>query len=244
MGHLDILRYFQKANRRAGIDVKYSGGFNPHQIMSFSAPLGLGLTSEGEYMDIEVNSTEDSVTMVKKLNDEMAEGMEILSWRKLPDNSKSAMAIVEAADYLVYFKEGYEPKNQETWIKTFQKFCNKDAICVEKQTKKKMVDIDIRPMMFSMEVSVEDLSNNHNLVNIAEQTEQIAIRMKLAAGSMENLKPELVLEAFCKFAQIEYNPLAYQIHRVELYANRGGAEEEINIFSNLISLEDMGEDIE
>ena len=48
IGHLDVMRYFQKALRRADIDVAYSEGFSPHQIMSFAAPLGVGLTSNGE----------------------------------------------------------------------------------------------------------------------------------------------------------------------------------------------------
>ena len=57
VGHLDMMRYFQKALKRAGIDMKYSEGFNPHMIMSFAAPLGVGITSDGEYFDIEVLST-------------------------------------------------------------------------------------------------------------------------------------------------------------------------------------------
>ena len=44
IGHLDIMRYFQKAMRRANIDIAYSEGFSPHQIMSFAAPLGVGIT--------------------------------------------------------------------------------------------------------------------------------------------------------------------------------------------------------
>ena len=56
IGHLDVMRFFQKAIRRAGIDVAYSKGFSPHQIMAFAAPLGVGLLSNGEYMDIEVGS--------------------------------------------------------------------------------------------------------------------------------------------------------------------------------------------
>ena len=56
IGHLDIMRYFQKAFRRSGIDIAYSGGFSPHQIMSFAAPLGVGLESDGEYLDVELNS--------------------------------------------------------------------------------------------------------------------------------------------------------------------------------------------
>ena len=54
IGHLDVMRYFQKAIRRAGIDIAYSEGFSPHQIMSFAAPLSVGHTSSGEYFDIEV----------------------------------------------------------------------------------------------------------------------------------------------------------------------------------------------
>ena len=48
IGHLDIMRYFQKAIRRANIPIAFSGGFSPHMIMSFAAPLGVGVTSAGE----------------------------------------------------------------------------------------------------------------------------------------------------------------------------------------------------
>ena len=44
IGHLDMMRYFQKAVRRAKIDIRYSEGYSPHQIMSFAAPLGVGIT--------------------------------------------------------------------------------------------------------------------------------------------------------------------------------------------------------
>ena len=56
IGHLDVMRYFQKAIRRAEIDIAYSEGFSPHQMMSFAAPLGVGLESNGEYFDIVVRS--------------------------------------------------------------------------------------------------------------------------------------------------------------------------------------------
>lgn len=88
IGHLDIMRYFQKVMRRAEVDIAYSEGFSPHQIMSFAAPLGVGLTSRGEYLDIEVHSTDSSAEMLKRINDTMVEGMEVLSYRLLPDSSK------------------------------------------------------------------------------------------------------------------------------------------------------------
>ena len=52
IGHLDTMRYFQKAMRRADVDIRYSEGFSPHQIMSFAAPLGVGLTGCGEYRGV------------------------------------------------------------------------------------------------------------------------------------------------------------------------------------------------
>ena len=51
IGHLDVMRYFQKAIRRSEVNIRYSEGFSPHQIMSFAAPLGVGITSKGEYVD-------------------------------------------------------------------------------------------------------------------------------------------------------------------------------------------------
>ena len=99
IGHLDIMRYFQKAMRRAAVDIRYSEGFSPHQIMSFAAPLGVGLTGSGEYLDIEVLSTESSGRMVERLNAQMAEGMEVLSFKRLPDSAGNAMSLVAACDY-------------------------------------------------------------------------------------------------------------------------------------------------
>ena len=84
IGHLDVMRFFQKAIRRAGIDVAYSQGFSPHQIMAFAAPLGVGLTSNGEYMDIEVNSIASCQDVQERLNRVSVPGIEVISVKILP----------------------------------------------------------------------------------------------------------------------------------------------------------------
>ena len=109
IGHLDVMRFFQKAIRRAGIDVAYSEGFSPHQIMSFAAPLGVGLTSNGEYLDIEVRSHAGAEDMKRRLEAVMVEGMEILSVTALEEGTRNAMASVAAAEYSVRFRQGYAP---------------------------------------------------------------------------------------------------------------------------------------
>lgn len=220
LGHLDVMHYFQKAMRRAKVDIKYSEGFSPHQIMSFASPLSLGHTTEGDYFDIEVNSTDSSAEMVKRLNEVMVEGFEVLSFRKLPDESKTAMSLVAACDYEISFREGYAPDDLEDFKKEFAKFISQDEINVVKQTKKSEKTINIKPLIY--ELNIKDNS----------------IFMKLAAGSIDNLKPELVIKAFYDYKQWELSQFALMVHRTDMYADIGSETER-----QLISLENLGEDI-
>ena len=102
IGHLDIMRYFQKAIRRADIPIAFSGGFSPHMIMSFAAPLGVGVTSSGEYFDMELTEKMPSALMEERLNQTMAEGMKVLSVREIPDGKASAcMSLVAAPGFII-----------------------------------------------------------------------------------------------------------------------------------------------
>lgn len=220
IGHLDMMRYFQKAMRRAGIDICYSEGFSPHMIMSFASPLGVGLTSDGEYLDIEVGETLSSKEAVERLNSVMAEGVEVVSYRKIPDGKASnAMALMAAADYEIRFREGMEPESG--WQEQFEAFCSQSAIPVTKKTKKGERELDIRPLIYRAEALGE------------------RVFLRLAAGSADNLKPELVMETFGAYSGITFPEYSLLIHRLELYADMG-TEENLK----LVSLESLGEVIE
>lgn len=212
IGHLDIMRYFQKAIRRAGIDIAYSEGFSPHQIMSFAAPLGVGLESEGEYLDIQVHSASSSRQMTEELNQVMAEGIRVCSVRRLPEGSKNAMSIVDAADYRLRFYEGCSPKIQQS----FREFMAQEELPVLKKTKKSEALLDIRPLIYDFQVNDNE------------------IFLKLATGSVHNLKPELVMETFFTRMGEVWDPFSCQICRVELYARKA---------DSWISLEELGENI-
>ena len=217
IGHLDIMRYFQKAIRRAEIDIAYSEGFSPHMIMSFAAPLGVGLTSEGEYVDLQVHSCESSKAAIKALNSVMVEGMEVVSFKLLPETVKNAMASVAAADYFVNFREGYAPEN---WKEKFESFLQKEEMLIVKKTKRSEAEVDLKPMLYKAEIRDE------------------GIFMQTACGSVNNLKPELVMEAFVKDAGIELAPFALEVCRLEVYADLGDETSR-----KLVPLEELGEDI-
>lgn len=218
IGHLDIMRYFQKAIRRADIDIAYSEGFSPHMIMSFAAPLGVGLTSEGEYVDLQVNSCENSKAAVDALNRVMVEGMEVVSFKRLPETVKNAMASVAAADYFVKFRDGYAP---EGWETQFEKFLALDAMVITKKTKRSEAEVDLKPMLYECRI------------------ENGGIFMQVACGSVNNLKPELVMEAFGKYSGISLEAFALEVCRREVYADLGDEEHR-----KLVPLEELGEDIE
>ena len=75
--------------------------------MSFAAPLGLGMTSEGEYADISFDWSYSSEEMLKRINAVMNEGISVLEFKEIDEKEKNCMAVTEAADYLVTFREGY-----------------------------------------------------------------------------------------------------------------------------------------
>ncbi|MEG0962551.1 MAG: TIGR03936 family radical SAM-associated protein [Lachnospiraceae bacterium] len=224
VGHLDIMRYFQKSLRRANISVTYSEGYNPHQIMSFAAPLGVGVTSDGEYLDIEVTNTNSSEASIEALNDVMVDGVSILEYKKLPDTAKTSMALVAAADYLLIEKPGYNvPFEQTQWEEKLNEFYQQEEILITKQTKKSETVMDLKPLIYKM--TAVDLEDKELLRTLKVSSPDMnlwsgtGMFLQVCTGSITNIKPELVLEAFYDFCGLSLNPLAFQVHRLEVYAN-------------------------
>ena len=136
VGHLDTMRYFQKAIRRANLPVAFSGGYSPHMIMSFAAPLGVGTESLGEYFDLELAETVPTSE---------------LSTRQVEDGKAGkAMSLVAAADYYVEFRPGKEP--EISWKDKISDFLAQPEITVMKKTKRSEKEIDIRPFIYKMEL--------------------------------------------------------------------------------------------
>ncbi len=215
IGHLDIMRYFQKSIRRTDIDIAYSAGFSPHQIMSFAMPLGVGLESDGEYFDVELNSITSCQDMQEKLEREMALGMHILSVKVLPDTAGNAMASVAAAKYQVSFREGHEPKFD--WRSQLPLFYQQESIRVLKQTKKSKMELDLKHGIYELKVAGD------------------AIVMLVDASSAGNIKPNLVLEAFYKENGQELLEFDLEVLRMETYLNAGTKER-----PEFVPLDDIG----
>lgn len=211
IGHLDTMRFFQKVMRLSGIDICYSEGYSPHQIMSFASPLGVGVESIGEYLDIEVASSLSSEESLAALNRNMPEGLRCLSYRRLPDDARNAMSLVSCADYQVFRKDGSCGDMQEQIDRVFY---GEKQFLITKKTKKSEIELNLREYVY-------DFAWRND-----------AFFLKLSAGSERNIKPELLLTSFFERQGLIYEGNLWQVRRLEVY---GGSRED-----GFLSLEDYG----
>ena len=200
IGHLDVMRYFQKVIRRCGIDIAYSEGFSPHQKMSFAQPLSVGSESNAEYFDMELKSAVSSQDIIDRMNSTQADGIHVLDAVLLPDNAENAMASVFAADYTVRFRKGYEcPFDLSSAVDEF----NSSATCLTvKETKKATRELDLKKLVYELHMNVDG-----------------ALFMRLSAGSATNIKPSLLLSDIYSKRGFVLPPFAMMITREELYSS-------------------------
>lgn len=204
IGHLDIMRFFQKVMRRADIPIAFSGGFSPHMIMSFANPLGVGVTSDGEYFDVELTEEIDMHAAVERMNQVVVEGIDVVNMVPISDEKKrTGMTIVAAADYLSTIKKGDFPAD---WKERAEDFIAQDKICIVKKTKKSEKEVDIKPLIYKFGVKDN------------------GVYMMVATGSVENLKPELVMQAFSQYLGVNPENVTFSHHRLDVYADEGNKE--------------------
>lgn len=161
--------------------------------------------------------------MLEVCNQVMAEGIEVLSWRRLPDQAKNAMALVAAADYRLTFREGYQPKEMEQFYQGFLEFVQAESILIIKKTKKGERELDLKPLIYQAAVE-----------------EDGSLFLRVCAGSSENIKPESILQTYYQNRLKQEIPMfAFQIQRLELYANIGTEQEK-----QFVPLEALGDEID
>ena len=180
ISHLDILRTFNRALKRAGLPVAYSQGFNPHPLISFGMPLSVGMTSEAEYADIEFEKDVDTEELISAINNVMPEGIKVIKADLIDDKTPSIASCINMAEYrvTVFLKK----KIDINLFDALDEFLSQDEIIVQKQNKKKTQEVNIHPDI-------------HNIDIEESNAETVVFNMKLSAGSKANLKPELVIQA-------------------------------------------------
>ena len=274
VGHLDLMRYFEKVTRRANIDVAMTEGFSPHQILSFANPLSLGITSDAEYVDFELKSLdllsyekeipEEEKTktfpegafvkideecseelkplwnVLKAMDDQSGIGFRMLSARVLHEWQKgekkeTAMSLVRGADYYIQYMKPEKLKegedffgddfwDQESYIVTREKKGERisNGHGGFKKSKVTIADVDIKPLVKDFSHEKADFlpeGTDIEKLHTSDFYDKASMHMyvRLSTGSIDNLKPEVLMQSICKFRNVEYLRSDFRIHRIEQY---------------------------
>jgi radical SAM-linked protein len=159
IGHLDLVRLFDRTMRRAGIPVAYSQGFHPHPKISFGPPLPLGMQSTAEFADFSLSTPFPEAGMLLAKN--LPEGMEMLSIRPISEKAESLTKILILAEYHVQC--GRDERIGEI-IKTI---LEREHIPVERMSKSGPKEVDIRPGIIEITVSPE---SNGFIILLSQET--------------------------------------------------------------------------
>lgn len=197
ISHLDLLRAFTRAIHRAELPVRYSQGFNPHQLITFSLPLALGVTGEGEFVDIDFEDGTDPAKVIKGLNKCLPPDIRIL---------EASVPVAKAKDIISaeYIFDLHIDK--PIAVDKIKAFFNQKEISVLKKTKKGEKAINLAEYIHEYSV----VENNER---------KLKIRAVLSAGGENNIKPGIVAECFCKF--VGALPENAEIHRTVIYFSDG-----------------------
>ncbi|MEO0683750.1 MAG: TIGR03936 family radical SAM-associated protein, partial [Cyanobacteria bacterium J06649_11] len=151
VGHLDLMRVFDRAVRRARLPVSFSGGFNPQPRISVANALPLGATSDWEIVDFELTEEIEINTFSTGLSSSLPNGIPIYDVVQLDLKSKSASQVLETAEYLVTISCNREATSSDwqSWIDALKA---KTEIWIQHKTKKgKIKNVNLRERLFELE---------------------------------------------------------------------------------------------
>ncbi len=151
MSHLDLMRLFQRAFKRADLPLKHTQGYNPRPSVSIALPLSVGVDSVCELLDFDLDGVSvpcDEIT--ERLNKALVSGVKV--FRTYPDGRKLRdLALLDCVVTLEYDRgvpEGAQDAIRELFLR--------ESVIVTKKSKNGMVDQDIIPMIRKMDIVCED----------------------------------------------------------------------------------------
>lgn len=200
--HLDLLRLFKRAFKKAGIKLAYSQGFNPHPKMGFAQPLSLGYSSICEYLEFETAENYDTTILRSLLEDQMPEGIALHTCEKMDGQKKSLAARTYEAEYIIGIPMGMKPEKEANDI--LSDFLAQEAIMVPKKKKK------------SKQLKDVDIKDKIRFLNGVYEGENLIITANLDSGSDSNLSPELLIQALVKFMGIETERAEMNVLRTKI----------------------------
>jgi len=146
LSHLDLLRTFERALRRARIPVALTEGFHPKPRLSLAAPLPVGISSRAEFGDVFLRAPVAPAEFIARLNAVLPPGLTVLRAALTSERTAPVMAVVNAAEYRVQLE------GNTITADNIQELLASEELFVLRSTKKGERTVDVRPLIFSIEL--------------------------------------------------------------------------------------------
>ena len=193
ISHLDLMHTMQRAFSRAGYELKYSEGFNPHPQISIALPLSVGVASRCEIMDFRLKGDVDLKELPERLTAVMPEGIKVTDCYE----QINKVALLKYLEIEGSFE--YDALNTAEMARTLTDFYARDSIVITKKTKRGVGESDIRPAIREITFAAgEGEVRLHALISAQEPT----LNPALLADALRQLRPEIAPD-FEKFVRIE-----------------------------------------
>lgn len=151
ISHLDLMRLFQRAFKRAGFSLTHTKGFNPRPSVSIALPLSVGVSSCCELLDFELEESGVSCEEIcQKLNESLVEGVKVLS--VYPDGRKlKELSYLQCAVRLEY--DNGVPDHA---VDALKNLFDREELIVSKKSKNGITEQNIIPMIRSCNISQDN----------------------------------------------------------------------------------------
>ncbi|PSB02194.1 TIGR03936 family radical SAM-associated protein, partial [Merismopedia glauca] len=148
VSHLDLLRLFDRAVRRAAIPVSFTGGFHPSPRIMVANALPLGATSSGEIVDFELTESMDESSFQARLAAQLPEDIPIYEVDEIELKAPSATQSLVKAEYVLDLADD----NEIDWEKSIQAVLASSEIWQEQTSKSgKIKQVNLRDRLFELE---------------------------------------------------------------------------------------------
>jgi radical SAM-linked protein len=151
ISHLDLMRVFQRAFKRAGLPLTHTQGFSPRPSVSIALPMSVGLESCCELLDFDLDGEQiPGEEIMARLNEALIEGVRVRSVYDGNDKIRD-IAFLDCSVFLEY-DNGITPEGKDELIRLF----SQPSVVVEKRGKNGMTQQDIIGLIKKMEIAAVD----------------------------------------------------------------------------------------
>lgn len=201
ISHLDLMRVFQRAFRRAGLFLKHSQGFTPRAIVSIALPLSVGTESVCELLDFELEGEIPACSeIVDKLNGTLPAGIQV---RTVYEAQRKIKELTHLRGQLVLEYDSGIPAEAEASIR---KMLERESLIVVKHSRKGDTETDARPLL--KDYSLKRANDNTLILEV------------LVCAQNPSLNPQLLadaVQAYCPGAAADFS----YVRRLEIYDAAG-----------------------